>query len=112
MGPRRQAGLGAISQIRQELKEATAERKDVDQRIRRLRAAEAALHGRRSPNAKVLDREQLKSHLAEHPGSRSIEIADALSAPPTNVRTLLSALKRAGEVSNTEQRWYLSEHQS
>jgi hypothetical protein len=111
MPPRRQVGLGAMRQIRQELKEATAERKDVDQRVRRLRAAEAALYGRRSPNAKVLNRGQLKAHLAEHPGSRSIEIADALGVPPTNVRTLLSALKRAGEVSNTDQRWYLSEHQ-
>jgi DNA-binding IclR family transcriptional regulator len=48
--------------------------------------------------------------LIEHPGSRSIEIADALGVPPTNVRTLLSALKREGEVTNTSQRWYLSEH--
>lgn len=68
MPPRRQVGLGAIGQIRQELKEATAERKDVDQRIRRLRAAEAALYGHRSPNAKVLDRNQIKGYLAEHPG--------------------------------------------
>ena len=111
MPPRKQVGLGAMGQIRQELKEATAERKDVDQRIRRLRAAEAALYGHRSPNAKVLNRNQLKAHIAEHPGSRSIEIADALGVPPTNVRTLLSALKRAGEVVNTNQRWYLSEHQ-
>ncbi len=111
MSPRRQAGLGAIGQIRQELKEATAERKDVDQRIRRLRAAEAALYGHRSPNAKVLNRHQLMSYLAERAGSRSIEIADALGVPPTNVRTLLSALKREGEVVNTDQRWYLSEHQ-
>jgi hypothetical protein len=110
MPPRRQAGLGAISQIRQELKEATAERKDIDQRIRRLRAAEAALHGRRSPNAKVLSRDQLKSYIAEYPGSRSIEIADALGVPPTNVRTLLSALKKADEVINKDQRWYLNEH--
>jgi hypothetical protein len=107
MPPRRERGLGAI---RQELKEATAERKDVDQRIRRLRAAEAALHGRRSPNAKVLNRHQLKSYLAEHPGARSIEIADALAVPANNVRTLLTTLKKAGEVTNTDQRWYLGEH--
>src|SRR5271168_5367450 len=106
MPPRRERGLGAI---RQELKEATAERKDVDQRIRRLRAAEAALHGRRSPNAKVLNRHQLKSYLAEHPGSPSIEIADALAVPANNVRTLLTTLKKAGEVTNTDQRWYLTE---
>lgn len=108
MPPRRQLGLGAV---RQELKEATAERKDLDQRIRRLRAAEAALHGRRSPNAKVLNRDQLKTHLAQHPGSRSLDIADALSVPATNIRTLLSALKKAGEVTNTDQRWYLAENQ-
>jgi len=112
MPPRRQVGLGAMRQIRQELKEATAERKDVDQRIRRLRAAEAALYGRRSPNAKVLNRDQVKSYLAEHPGSRSIEIADALAVPANNVRTLLSSLKKAGEVTNTNQRWYLAEQAS
>src|SRR5665213_2039612 len=106
MPPRRQVGLGAMRQIRQELKEATAERKDVDQRIRRLRAAEAALHGRRSPNAKVLNRGQLKAYLAEHPGSRSIEIADALEVPANNVRTLLTTLKKLGEVTNIDQRWY------
>jgi hypothetical protein len=109
MPPRRERGLGAI---RQELKEATAERKDVDQRIRRLRAAEAALHGRRSPNAKVLNRGQLMSYLAEHPGSPSIEIADALAVPANNVRTLLTTLKKAGEVTNIDQRWYLTEHAS
>src|SRR5665213_2048432 len=112
MPPRRQVGLGAMRQIRQELKEATAERKDVDQRIRRLRAAEAALYGRRTPNAKVPNCDQLKSYLAEHPGSRSIEIADALAVPANNVRTLLSSLKKAGEVTNTDQRWYLAEHAS
>jgi len=106
MAPRRKAGLGAIGQIRQELNEATGERKDLDQRIRRLRAAEAALHGRRSPNAKALSRQQLLSYLAENPGSRSIEMADALGVPATNVRTLLTAMKKSNEVTNTKQRWY------
>jgi len=110
MPPRRQTGLGAMREIRQELKQATDERKDADQRIRRLRAAEAALHGRRSPNAKVLNREQLKSYLAERPGSRSIDIADALGVPATNVRTLLGALKKAEQVTNRDQRWYLTGH--
>jgi hypothetical protein len=110
MPPRRQTGLGAMREIRQELKQATNERKDADQRIRRLRAAEAALHGRRSPNAKVLNREQLKSYLAQSPGSRSIDIADALGVPATNVRTLLSALKKTDEVTNKDQRWSLTEH--
>jgi IclR helix-turn-helix domain len=108
VAPRRQPGLGAIRQIRRELEQATQERKDVDLRIKRLRTAEAALHGRRSPNAKVLSRDQLIAHLAEHPGSRSMEIADALTVPPTNVRTLLSSLKRAGAVRNQAQRWYLT----
>jgi predicted transcriptional regulator len=107
MPPRRDRSLGAI---RKELKEATAERRDVDQRIRRLRAAEAALHGRRSPNAKVLNRGQILSYLAEHPGSPSIEIADALTVPANNVRTLLTTLKKAGEVINIDQRWYLTGH--
>jgi hypothetical protein len=106
--PRRSAGLGAVRQIRAELKEATSERKDLDQRIRRLRAAEAALYGGRSPNAKVLNREQLRSYLAEHPGSRSVDIADALEVPPGSVRTLLSTMKKAREAENQKQRWYLT----
>lgn len=108
MPPRRSAGLGAVRQIRAELKEATSERKDLDQRIRRLRAAEAALYGGRSPNAKVLNREQLRSYLAEHPGSRSVDIADALEVPPGSVRTLLSTMKKAREAENQKQRWYLT----
>jgi hypothetical protein len=112
MPPRRTPGLGAMRQIRRELKEATEERKAVDQRIRRLRAAEAALHGARSPNAKVLSREQIKDYLAKHPGARSLQIADALGAPPTNVRTLLSAAKKSNEVTNKNQRWYLIEGDS
>jgi CRP-like cAMP-binding protein len=108
MPSRRPAGLGAIRQIRTELKEATKERMDIDTRIRRLRAAEAALYGGRSPNAKVLKREQLRSHLAAHPGSRSVEVADALGVPPGSVSTLLSTMKKSGEVSNEKQRWYLT----
>jgi hypothetical protein len=104
---RRPAGLGAMRQIRAELKQATRERQDVDTRIRRLRAAEAALYGGRSPNAKVLKREQLREYLAAHPGSRSLEVADALSVPPTSVRTLLSTMKKAGEARNEKQSWFL-----
>jgi hypothetical protein len=112
MPPRRHVSLGAMRQIRQELKQATDERKDVDLRIRRLRAAEAALHGGRSPNAKVLDREQIRSSLAKHPGARSIDIADTLGVPATNVRTLLTAMKKSNEVTNKNQRWYLIERAS
>jgi hypothetical protein len=108
MPPRRAAGLGAVRQIRAELKEATRERKDLDQRIRRLRAAEAALYGGRSPNAKVLKREQLRSYLAEHPGARSLDVADGLGVPPGSVRTLLSTMKKSGEAHNEKQRWYLA----
>lgn len=110
MPPRRPAGLGAVRQIRAELKEATRERKDLDTRIKRLRAAEAALYGGRSPNAnaKVLNRGQISSYLAEHPGSRSLEIADALEAPVGSVSTLLSTMKKSGEARNDNQLWYLT----
>jgi predicted transcriptional regulator len=108
MPPRRTPGLGAMRQIRQELKDATKERQDVDQRIRRLRAAEAALNGGRSPSAKVLNRAQLRNYLAKHPGARSLEIADALGVPPGSVRTLLSTMKKASEVTNERQSWYLT----
>ncbi len=109
MPPPRAVGLGAMRQIRTELKEATKERKDVDQRIRRLRAAEAALYGGRSPNAKILNREQIRAYLVEHPGSRSLDIADALGAAPGSVRTLLSTMKKSGEATNQKQCWYLTE---
>ncbi len=109
MASRRPAGLGAMRQIRAELKDATTERKDLDTRIRRLRAAEAALYGGRSPNAKVLKREQLRSYLAEHPGSRSLDVADALGVPPGSVRTLLSTMKKTGEARSEKQRWYVAE---
>ena len=109
MAPRRQVGLGAIRQVRRELAQATGERKELDQRIRRLRAAEAALQGAPSPNAKRLSREQLRSHLSRHPGARSLEIADALGVPPGSVRTLLSTMKKAGEATNEQQRWYLDD---
>ncbi len=108
MAPRRPAGLGAVRLIRAELKEATRERQDVDTRIKRLRAAEAALYGGRSPNAKVLNRAQISSYLAEHPGSRSLEVADALGVPAGSVRTLLSTMKKSGEARNDKQRWYLT----
>ena len=108
MAARRAAGLGAVRQIRAELKDATKERKDLDQRIRRLRAAEAALYGGRSPNAKVLNRAQLRAYLAEHPGSRSLDVADALGVPAGSVRTLLSTMKQSGEVMNEKQSWFLT----
>jgi hypothetical protein len=98
-----------MRQIRTELKDATKQRKDVDQQIRRLRAAEAALNGGRSPSAKMLNRAQLRSYLVENPGSRSLEIADTLGVPPGSVRTLLSTMKKDGEVRNESQRWYAVE---
>jgi hypothetical protein len=107
MPPRRNVGLGAMRQIRAELRKATTERKALDTRIRRLRAAEAALYGGRSPNAKLLKREHLREYLAKRPGSRSLEVADALGAPPGSVRTLLSTMKKAGEARNEAQHWYL-----
>jgi hypothetical protein len=107
MSPRRQVGLGAMQQqIRKELKQATEERKDVDVRIKRLRAAEAALHGGRSPNAKVLSREKVLAYVAAHPGLRSIELADAFTVPATNMRSLLVAMKKSKEVVDHDQRWY------
>ena len=109
MPPRRAAGLGAMRQIRARTQRSHEERKDLDQRIRRLRAAEAALYGGRSPNAKVLNREQLRSYLAEHPGSRSLEIADALGVPPGSVRTLLQHDEEGGRSPQQKQRWYLAE---
>ncbi len=98
-----------MRQIRSELKEATAERKEVDLRIKRLRAAEAALYGSGSPNAKILKREQLRAYLIKHPGSRALDVADALQAPPASVRTLLSTMKKNDEAHNEKQRWYLKD---
>ena len=105
---RRPAGLGAMREIRSELKEATRQRQDLDLRIRRLRAAEAALYGGRSPNAKVLSRGQIRAYLAENPGSRSLQVADALGVPAGSVRTLLSTMKKSGEARNEKQSWFLT----
>lgn len=108
MPPRRQLGLGAVRHIRAELKEATQERKEVDLRIKRLRTAEAALYGERTPNAKLLKREHLRDYLTKHPGARSLDIADELQVPPGSVRTLLSTMKKTGEARNEKQCWYLT----
>jgi hypothetical protein len=97
-----------VRQIRTELKEATHERKEVDLRIKRLRTAEAALYGERTPNAKILNRELLRDYLTKHPGSRSIDIADDLQVPAGSVRNLLSTMKRANETTNNKQLWYLA----
>jgi DNA invertase Pin-like site-specific DNA recombinase len=106
----RWAGRGAMRQIRTEIQQAKSERKTIDQRIRRLRAAEAALYGR-GPKPQRLNRTQLRDYLAEHPGSRSLEIADELGVPPSSVRTLLSTMKKDGEVTNEHQRWSLSHYE-
>jgi hypothetical protein len=107
MTPPRQVGLAAMQQqIRKELEQATEERKDVDVRIKRLRAAQAALHGERSPNAKVLSREKVLAYMVKKPGLRSIELADAFNVPATNMRSLLVAMKRSKEVFNENERWY------
>ncbi len=107
MTPPRQVGLaGMQQQIRKELKQATEERKDVELRIKRLRAAEAALQGGRSPNAKVLSREKVLAYMVEKPGLRSIELADAFNVPATNMRSLLVAMKKSKEVFNDDERWY------
>ena len=79
---------------------------------RRLRAAEAALHGRRSPDAKVLNQDRSLSYLAEHPGSPSTRDRRRARRPRDQRRTLLSALKKTARFSNPDQRWYLSEHQA
>jgi hypothetical protein len=107
MSPRRQVGLGAMrQQIRRELKGAEEERKDVDLRVKRLRAAEAALLGERSPNAKVLSRKKVLAYVVENPGLRSIELADAFNVPPTNMRSLLVTMKKSTEVFNDDEGWY------
>jgi hypothetical protein len=98
-----------MRQIREELDEAIEARRDLNLDIKRLRKAEAALHGGPSPNAKVLNREIARNYLAENPGSRSLEMADALGVPANNLRTLLTAMKKDKEARNEDQRWYLVE---
>jgi IclR helix-turn-helix domain len=105
----RWAGRGAIREIRTEIQQAKNERRTIDQRIRRLRAAEAALYGR-GPKPQRLNRTMLKDYLAEHPGSRSLQIADELGVPPGSVRNLLSTMKKQGETRNEHRLWFLSHY--
>lgn len=111
--PPRHIGVRALRELDQEIREAARERKDIDNRIGRLRAAQAALRGQVSTtpkHARRLSTPRIAAYLVEHPGSRSIEIADALQAPPTNVQSLLSAGKRQGRFREQDGRWWPGEH--
>ncbi len=110
--PPRHIGVRAMRELDHEIREAAHERKDIDRRIERLRAAQAALRGQVSTtpkHARRLSTPRIASYLAEHPGSRSIEIADALEAPPTNVQSLLSAGKKRNVFREQDGRWWASE---
>ncbi len=109
MPPRRYA-LGAMRELDNELRKARAEEKRVVERIKRLRAAQAALRGEPAPrkHARRLAREDIRAYLLKHPESLAVEIAEALGVPATNAGSHLSKGKKAGEFQEHKGRWSLA----
>ncbi len=111
MPPQRRYALGAMRELDNELRKARTEEKQAVQRVERLRAARAALLGQPAPrkHQRRLSREDIRTYLAQHPRSLAVEIAEALSVPPTNVGTHLSNGKKDGEFQKHRNRWSLTE---
>jgi hypothetical protein len=110
MPPRRRYALGAMRELDNELRKAQAEERDAVERVKRLQAAQAALLGQPAPRKHQhrLTRADVRDYLATHPNAPTVEIAEALGAPPTNVGSHLSAGKRAGEFVQDKARWSLA----
>ena len=111
MPPRRRYALGAMRELDAELRKARAEEHEAAERVKRLQAAQAALLGQPAPrkHQRRLSRSDIREYLATHPNAPTVEIAEALGAPPTNVGSHLSVGKRAGEFVQNRGRWSLAE---
>lgn len=110
MPPRRRYALGAMRELDNELRKAKAEEKQAAERVRRLQAAQAALLGQPAPrkHQRRITRADVRDYLAKHPNAPSVEIAEALHVPPTNVGTHLGNGKRDGEFQQHRGRWSLT----
>jgi hypothetical protein len=111
MPPSRRYALGAMRELDNELRKAKAEEKQAAERVRRLQAAQAALLGKplARKHERRITRADVRDYLAAHPNAPSVEIAEALGVPPTNVGTHLSNGKKAGEFQQSRGRWSLTE---
>jgi hypothetical protein len=109
MPPSRRYALGAMRELDHELRKAKAEEKQAVERVKRLQAAQAALLGQPAPrkNQRRITRADVRDYLAKHPNAPSIEIAEALRVPTTNVGTHLSNGKRDGEFQQHRGHWSL-----
>jgi hypothetical protein len=107
--PRRKYTLGSMREIQKDLRDARRDERDAQQRIQRLLDAQASLRGEPPTGARKyqhrITRQDVRAYLAEHPGSLSGEIAEALGVPATNVGTHLSNGKKAGEFTERGRRW-------
>ncbi|MGH2904482.1 MAG: hypothetical protein ACRDK7_13000 [Solirubrobacteraceae bacterium] len=94
-----------------ELRKAQADERDAAERVKRLQAAQAALLGQAAPrkHQRRLSRADIREYLAAHQDAPTVEIAEALGSPATNVGTHLSNGKRAGEFQQHRGRWSLTE---
>jgi len=111
MAPARRYALGAMRELDNELRKAKAEQQEVSERVKRLQAAQAALLGQPAPrkHERRITRADVRDYLAKHPDAPSVEIAEALGVPSTNVGTHLSNGKRDGEFQQHRGRWSLTE---
>ena len=100
-----------MRELDNELRKARMEEKQAVERVKRLRAAQAALLGHPAPgkHQRRLSREDIRAYLLEHPGSLAVEIAEALSVPATNVGTHLSNGKKDGEFRQHRGRWSVTD---
>jgi hypothetical protein len=110
MAPRRRYALGAMRELDNELRKAKAEERQAAERVKRLQAAQAALLGKpvARKHERRITRADVRDYLAEHPNAPSVEIAEALGVPPTNVGTHLSNGKADGEFEQHRGRWSLT----
>lgn len=96
-----------IERLERELETYAELRRELD----RLRAARAALTGEPAPRSARISQDEVAAYLAEHPGSRGKEIAEALGVPLTNVSQHLYRGKRT-RFERRPDGWYVLDEQS
>jgi aromatic ring hydroxylase len=115
--PSHRPGLGAMREVRKDLRaarkdklDAQARQREAQQRIEWLENAEASLRG--EPPASTRDkrhrvsRKDVVDYVIEHPGAHYKDIAKIFKVPPNTIGSHLSAAKKDGEVENSGGRWF------
>jgi len=104
------ASRGVIAEIDERLKsldEQLASHEELLAERNRLRAARSTLLGE-SPTGQI-SQDQVAAYLAEHPGSKAGEIADALGVTSGRVSAHLYRAKTTRFVSRKDDGWHLRE---